>query len=364
MRAFLASRGLITSIGVALVAVLAVVGYVIAYQPFHERVRYCALMPDAVGLYTGNHVTVLGMPVGRVLSLAPEGGKVRVDFDVDARHRLRGTVMATTISDTVVADRSLAVTTEKGAAPWNPRSCVTTAFTPKSVTEAVSAFSKAVDEVGAPRLDGNNRPVKLLIGQVDDATRGTGPAMNALIEDLGRALRSPQAAIGRIGSLIDSLETLTGSIDANWGLIKATLLDFGPGIEMVNSVWVSVKQFAESLLILVPWLNRLSHKYGAPLMQTLDATVPILRFLSANVASLVDLVDMIPTLASAFHRSVDPKTRRPAINYRGPAVALPASTAVPLCEIVGRVVPDRCERRGGMTTADLVPLVLGVAGAR
>ncbi|MBL3153080.1 MlaD family protein, partial [Klebsiella pneumoniae] len=85
--------------------------------------------------YEGNQVTMRGIVVGSVTSVRNQGSGVRVDFEVDADHPVYADASATTVSDTVVADRELAVlasgtTTE----PWDSGACITRTLTPKSLT--------------------------------------------------------------------------------------------------------------------------------------------------------------------------------------------------------------------------------------
>ncbi|WP_063038432.1 hypothetical protein [Nocardia pseudovaccinii] len=133
------------------------------------------------------------------------------------------------------------------------------------------------------------------------------PAINALIKDLGTALRAPDAAIGHIGALIDALGQLSASISTNWADIKTALVNAGAGIAFVNEIWQKVVQLVDSLLVDLPMFNDISRKYGREMLRGLDDLAPYLRLLSANVGKLQQIVDMIP----ASERSSGRSTRGP-----------------------------------------------------
>ncbi|MFD0364244.1 MlaD family protein [Nocardia sp. GCM10030253] len=365
MKRLLASPGFVTLIGGVIVAVLAVAGYVVAFRPMDKTIGYCAILPDAVGLYPGNHVTMLGIPVGTVTALEPEGDAVRVEFDVDADHPLTGQVTATTVADTLVADRNLAVLGEPGAPTWNRSACVTTTFTPKSITETLSAFSALADQLGGSGDPAEQNRIHDSVAAFQRATSGTGPKMNALIKDLGTALRAPDAAIGHIGALLDALGELSTSISINWPDIKTTLLNAGDGIAFVNEIWQQVIQIVDSLLVDFPMFNDIARKYGREILGGIDDLVPYLRLLGANVGTLKQVIDMIPALVGAFQRAIDPETGKVRITYAAPKVALPQADADQICAAVNIVTPGRCKAaENGLAQVDLAALVLGSVGAR
>lgn len=361
----LASPGFVTVIGGVLVAILSVVGYFVAFRPLDKTIGYCAILPDAVGLYPSNHVTMLGMPVGTVTALSPDGAGVRVEFEVDADHPLTGQVIATTVADTLLADRNLAVLGEPGAPDWNRNTCVTRTFTPKSMTETLAAFSALADQLGGNGDPAERSRIRDTVAAFQRATSGTGPKMNALIQDLGTALRAPDAAIGHIGALLDALGELSTSISVNWQDIKTTLLNAGPGIAFVNEVWQQVIQIVDSLLVDFPMFNDIARKYGREILGGIDDLAPYLRLLGAGVGSLKQVIDMIPALVGAFQRAIDPETGEVRLTYAAPKVALPQADADQICAAVNTVTPGRCKTSdNGLAGVDLAAIVLGSVGAR
>ncbi|MVU77211.1 MCE family protein [Nocardia sp. ET3-3] len=366
MKRFLGSQGFVTTVGVALLVVVAVAGYLLTFDPLKKTLSYCAIMPDSIGLYPGNNVTMLGMPVGVVAAVEPENGSVRVSFTVDAAHPLRGQVTATTVSDTLVADRDLEVLGDNASsAGWPTGTCITKTFTPKSITQTLQAFADL-----AGQLDGGGDPAQQnrlrdAVRAFDKSTTGTGPQLNQLIKGLGAALDRPDAAIGHLSDALDAFASLAQSVSLNWGDIKVALTQANEGIGFINSVWGQTVKIVDSLLVILPWFNTIAHKYGRSILDGLDAAVPKLTLLSAGLDSLQQLLQMIPAVVSAFSRFVDPRSGQVKIGYAPPRVVLAPETAGRVCAAVEALLPGRC-RDGGNSVAevDLVPLVLGLAGVR
>ncbi|UFS96869.1 MlaD family protein [Nocardia huaxiensis] len=366
MKRFLGSQGFVTLAGVAAVVALTVTGYLVTFNPLQKTLAYCAIMPDAVGLYEGNQVTMLGIPVGSVTTVRPEGTGVRVEFAVDADHPLRGEVTATTVSDTLVADRALEVVGDNtSGARWQQDSCITKTFTPKSITQTLDAFSTLADQLTGHGDPAEQARLRNSVTAFDQATTGTGQKLNQLIKDLGTALNSPNAAIGHLGAMIDAFGELAASVAFNWEDIKIALTQAQEGIGFINSVWGTTVTIVDSLLVILPWFNEIFRKHGQPILRGLDAAIPKVKLLGAGISGLQKLLDMIPSLITTFQQSIDPETGQVRVTYRAPNVALPQENAAQACAVVNALSPDTCRDGGnGLANVNLVPLVLGMAGAR
>ncbi|MBL1074246.1 MCE family protein [Nocardia sp. 2] len=366
MKRFLGSQGFITAAGVAVVALVTVAAYLIAFDPMKKTLGYCAVMPDSIGLYPGNDVTMLGLPVGTVTTVTPENGRVRVAFDVDADHPLRGRVIATTVSDTILADRDLEVLGDNTSdVPWDRNTCITETFTPKSISQTLEAFSTLADELTGHGDPAEQERLRTSVVVFDQATVGTGQRLNQLVKDLAEALKQPDAAIGNLGSLIDAFGSIAQSVAYNWGDIKTALTQAPEGFAFVNQMWDRAIQIVDALLVILPWFNTLSHKYGRQLLNGLDALVPKLKLLSAHIGTLKQVIEMIPPIVTAFEEFLDPATGQARITYAAPRVALPQDIADQVCTVVNAAAPGRCRTAAdGLATVDLIPLVLGLAGAQ
>lgn len=102
------------------VIVLAAIGLVLGLVVTVVMVRFAenrldtitvtAQFDSAAGLYEGNTVAVLGMPVGKVSKITPKGGYVEVDLSVDKDVRIPADVQAATISNSILTDRQIELT--------------------------------------------------------------------------------------------------------------------------------------------------------------------------------------------------------------------------------------------------------------
>lgn len=97
------------AVGVALALVVAVVVGMYAKDKL-DTISVTAQFDSAAGLYEGNTVAVLGMPVGKVTTITPKGGYVEVEFTVDKDVKIPADVQAATISNSILTDRQIELT--------------------------------------------------------------------------------------------------------------------------------------------------------------------------------------------------------------------------------------------------------------
>lgn len=360
----LGSQAFMSIAGAVVVAALAIAGYFIAFDPMKKTESYCAIMPDSIGLYAGNQVTMRGITVGTVTSVANQGKTVRVDFDVDADYPVYADASATTVSDTVVADRNLAVLSSgKNTAHWDRGQCITKTLTPKSLTETLTALSSLSDQLIGPDPAQPNSLAKGLAA-LDAATAGTGPQVNELIRKLGSALKSPDADIGHLAGIFDAFASVSQKVNQYWGDLQSMLVRIGPALDQASTELLGpAVQLFDGLRQVLPMLNDITTMLGDPILRALDASVPLIKLLRANVGSLRDVVLMTPALTSAFRTVV--ADGAPGITYAPPRVAIPHENAEQVCAAVNAVAPGKCVgSANGMVDMQLVPLVLGSAGGR
>lgn len=328
---------------------------------------YCAQMPDSIGLYVGSPVTIRGIRQGAVTAVVPDGPTTRVEFEIPADRPLAAGVGATTVSDTLIADRRLELVDASpvdGALPGD--GCITRTATPKSLSEMYAAIIQVVDQLGGAETAPENNTVRHALSALDRESRGTGPGLNELILRLGSSLRSPDAAIGHIGEVIDALSELVRSAANGWSDLEAML----PGIA---SMWHDVNTLAlppivttvEKLRDILPPVNDLVVQFGSPLLDSLARQDSVTQLWDADLRLVNQILAKLPALTNLFSRSVEPSTGRISFGYAAPQVAIADLNGGQTCAAINAIAPGHCSAGGnGTANVHLIQLVLAAIGER
>jgi phospholipid/cholesterol/gamma-HCH transport system substrate-binding protein len=75
-----------------------------------DRIHLTAYFANSNGLYAGDEIRVLGLPVGNIDRIEPRPGQVKITFWVDAKYKIPATVNAAIIAPSLVAVRAIQLT--------------------------------------------------------------------------------------------------------------------------------------------------------------------------------------------------------------------------------------------------------------
>ncbi|MEU1981084.1 MlaD family protein [Nocardia sp. NPDC019395] len=359
----LGSRGFMSALVMVTFVGAGMAGWQFA-RPGPEMRTYCAQMPDAVGLYEGSAVAIMGVPVGRVTDITPDGATARVDFTVPADRKLPPDVGAVTVSDTIIADRKLTLVGAEPQGPgWDSSKCITSTLTPKSLSETLDALA----ELGH-QLNGSGQPGQAGAGleALDRATAGSGDRINTLVLQLGKALSAPDAAIGHIGKLLDALTELTHRARGGWPTVQTTITGLTQTFVDINTLeFPEIVRVVANLVDVLPQLNDVVMMFGSPALREIDSIPNLPQSLAAGVGSLSDVIRMTPAIAAGFAESIDTTTGRISIGYAPPKLALPPSNTTGVCAAMELITGQRCQTaENGAVTIPSLPAILGAVSAR
>jgi phospholipid/cholesterol/gamma-HCH transport system substrate-binding protein len=193
---------------VVVLVVLAGAGY---YVLFHKSVkRVTAHFTAAVGVYAGSDVRMLGIKIGKIDKVAPQGTSVRVDMEYDSKYTLPADAIAVIIPPSIVSDRyvQLAPVYKGGAALSDhgdiPLDRTASPVELDDIYKALNTLSTALGPHGANKASapGQNGPLTDLVNVLADNLKGTGTQLGQTVADLSQATKT----------LADNREDLFGTV--------------------------------------------------------------------------------------------------------------------------------------------------------
>lgn len=156
-----------------------------------ETKTLTAYFERAVGVYEQSDVRVLGVRIGQVTDITPDGDNVRVDMEYDAKYELPADAQAVVVAPSIVSDRYVQIT-------------------PAYDGGAVLASGSTLD------VDRTQVPLEL-------------DEVYANLDELNRAL-GPEGA-NKDGALADLLAVSADNLEGNGEMLGATLEDFSQFVD-------------------------------------------------------------------------------------------------------------------------------------
>lgn len=191
-----------------------------------------ALFNTTVGLYKGSDVQVLGVSVGSVTAVKPEGDKVRVTMRLDHGQSVAADTGAVIVAPTLVSDRYVQLTTPYTGGAWlRDGATITHTATPVEIDQLYNSLDSIAKDLGPQGANKNGALSRLL--QVAAANlQGNGKDINTMIGEFGKAT----------GTLADSGDDLFATI-GNLEAINKTLADHDTSVAGINRQFATVTSY-------------------------------------------------------------------------------------------------------------------------
>ena len=368
----------------AIAAVLTIVAAVTAavvigakvMMPKHTRAM-CAEFTDAVGLYPGNKVALLGIEVGSTTAIFNKPDHVEVDFTVPTDLDLPADVGAVTYSQSIVTDRHIELTKPYTSGPkFTGPGCIKmkSTKTPISISETFSAIGKLADAILDPQpgKDPSQAPgVQAINDSLRAASRSldsTGPGLNKTLNNLVTMLADPYKADADYRQLFENSEILTSDFLKNWDSFASVIQTLPATTQLVEGLSDNFGAAMNRLSHLLPILVEAVNRWGPRLYQKMDKGITWLRdMLNRHTPAIVAMINSWPQFSHWLSDIYEPAWGTHNVTYIPPQVAISPSQAGALCEgLRQRNVPGAAAACASGSASDpvtlgLTDLILGAA---
>ena len=195
-----------------------------------------AQFDNASGLYEGNAVAILGMPVGKVTKIQPKGQYVEVTMHINDDVQIPADAHAVTVSTSILTDRHIEFTPVYRGGPTladNDTLSLARTRTPVEFDRVLAM----VDEL-AVKMQGDGQgsgPIADLVAVSAAMTSGNGAKIRSALSELSTALElsdergAPTA--DALTTIVTSLESLSRAATEN----DQTIREFGTAIRQLSA---------------------------------------------------------------------------------------------------------------------------------
>ena len=178
--------------GIVIVACVLIVAFGYSSLPFYPQGKsYEAYFADAGGISPGNDVNVSGIKVGKVSDVALAGDVAKVTFTVNRKVRVGDQSLVSIKTDTVLGERSLAVT---------PRGGGSVTSIPLGRTTVPYTLNMALQDLSQDSSDLDKGQLTQALGVLTDSLRDATPGLRRTLDGVAALSRSISATSERISS--------------------------------------------------------------------------------------------------------------------------------------------------------------------
>jgi phospholipid/cholesterol/gamma-HCH transport system substrate-binding protein len=327
----------------AVVAVIVAVSAAVVLWPSSQSKHLTAYFTSATGLYTGDRVLILGVPVGKITAIMPESGEVKVEMTYDSNIQVPADAKAAIITPTLVTTRSVQLTPAYTGGP----ALADGGTIPQSRTAVPVEWDQIESEMNTlatalgPKGQSSGALNKLLHTSAANL-QGQGTSLHDTLVALSKATSTLADNRGNLFATVDNLQTFVQVLaDANSqvdqfnkeltsvsGVLADNKQQLGTALSTLNSSLGIVQDFVKN--------NRDS------LASNLNGLTSVTANLAKSDQTLADVLQRSPTEVSNFNNIYDPLNHAITGSLDANVLEDPASFICTTIFAVGGS-PDQCQ---------------------
>jgi phospholipid/cholesterol/gamma-HCH transport system substrate-binding protein len=294
---------------VGFLAILLLLGFGAFALSGGGRTHVTAYFVQFKGIYVGDDVTVLGVPIGQVTAVHPQRDRVRVEMELDPDHPVPADVKAAVVAQSVVSVRSIALgpvgadgpRLEDGAVIPESRTAIPVEW--DDVKDQLVELATAL----GPRGVEKHGALGTLISSSATFLDGQGAPLQQTIRDVAEAMRTLADNGGDLFATVRNLQVFVSALEGSDAQVRLF-------IERLAEVSRVLDRDRDELADALDGMERAFKEVDKFLKENQDLTVSTVEELRSTTSLLVedrqsiaDLLQVAPHAVSNFYNILDPR---------------------------------------------------------
>ncbi len=258
----------------ALAALLAVIGTLIGGQLYTKLTTRSAVayFTDTLALYPGDKVEIMGVKVGSIDEIEPDGDKMKVTFHYKSKYKVPADASASILNPSLVASRTIQLSPPYRGGPQLADNAVIPlerTQVPVEYDQLRDSLSRILKQLG-PTPDQPKGPFGALIESAADGLAGKGKQIHDALGSLSDALSTLNAGRGDFFAVVKSLATFVNALHQSDDKFVALNTDFA---QITGSLTHSDHDLADAIKDfnnLLPTIRTFVDQNGPALTKSID----------------------------------------------------------------------------------------------
>lgn len=271
--------------------------------------KYSAMLDTVIGVYPGADVRVLGVPVGKIDSVEPQGRLVRVNFEVDRNIKVPAQALAAVVAPTVVADRYLQLAPPYDGGPTLAPGTVI----PRERTASPAEFDDLL--ASAQKLSTSLGPQGVnSTGALSDALHtlaqnlnGNGAQINTTLDNTAQAINTLSASRDNLAGTVSNLQSFTTNLKGDDGRVRDFTHQFAQVSDYLADERSNLGETLKKLSETLGELAKFVHDNRDEIHSNVDKLADIVGTVNDERLALEQVLDTAPTgldgLVNAYNGS-------------------------------------------------------------
>lgn len=294
------------------VVVLAIVAGIVGWQVYKKLTTHTATayFTDALSLYPGDQVQVMGIQIGKVATVEPQGDKTKVTFEYQSKYKIPANASASILNPSLVSTRNVQLSPPYTSGPALAEGAVIPlerTQVPVEFDQLRNKLTDLVKELG-PTKDNPAGPIGSFINSYANGLDGKGKELNASLNSLSSALTTLSDGSTDIFGVVKSLALFVNALYKSDGQIVSLNSNLA---QLTNGLTQSDREVAnliDQVDVLFTTVSKFTSESGGVLTKDIDNLAEVTNAVLQPKprAGLEELLHVLPNAGSNFLATYKP----------------------------------------------------------
>ena len=269
---------------------------------------YTAYFTEAVGVYPGSSVDILGVRVGRIDSIQPGGKRVKVVMSVNAGVPVPSGADAVVIVPSVVADRYIQLSPPYTGGPQLASGGVIPVgrtATPVEIDQIYASITKFTHDLG-PNGVNSQGALSGVINTGAQNLKGSGKAFGTMVQQLSQLYQTLKGSQGNFFGTISNLEKFNAMLKTNDGQVRTVQNQLAQVSSFLAADRQDLSGALNELATALDQARSFISGNRSALKSNITKLQALTKLLANQRASLAEALDNLPLAADNFLNAYDP----------------------------------------------------------
>lgn len=307
-----------------------------------DKMEIVAYFEDSAGLFVGNDVGILGVVVGEITSIEPDGEQVKVTMEVDEDHRVPADAGAVVVARSVATDRYVELTPVYSKGPTledGDEIDIERTRTPVDFDQVLASLNDFATGIAGSKKA--TRAIERFIDQGTEALRGNGPLINQTVHALQEGVAGIHAQRDNITSTLRSLDVLLAAVSANESTAREFIRQVTAAADLLADERENFRTALRSLDDAVTIVAEFAVDNRDQIVEALDGSTRLMRTILEKERNLTEILRVMPLTLQNLQRTTEGNRIKVVVD---PIVLTPLGGV--LTQVCDRLPPAICQLIG------------------
>ena len=267
-----------------------------------------AFFSRAIGLFPRSDVAVLGVPVGKISDVNPEGTRVKVTMEIEKKYKIPADARAEVIPPSLISDRFVQLAPAYTGGPTLADGAVLDldqTSVPAELDDTFKQLKKLLQAI-EPGEEGKPGALGALVVELDKALDGQAQNLKGTLINASKLTHTLAGAKGHLSGLLVNLDNLFAKLATRAGTYGTLNKNFALVLQALDESRGDLTGALANLADMTNEVGELVRAHRVRLGGDLGLASRVLKKILKNRASVAESLSWLPVLGEGARNAFNP----------------------------------------------------------